>query len=251
MKEIRAFNIRIHPLCRTEFLSIIKSNLKDGNQVVQIGVNSASINGLVKNGDFRRAVNNADLVNVDGVSVVWALRFLGYKVPERVATPDLADDILSMAQKEGYSIFLLGAKDSILFSCKKNLEAAYPKLKIAGYRNGYFKAEEESLIVDSINEVKPDILFLGMPSPQKELFFEKYRHSLTARYILGVGGYFDIISGFTKRAPPWVQKIGMEWFHRFIQEPGRMWHRYMVGTSKFLGLVIKEKFRGNGLSANQ
>jgi len=243
MKEIRIFNIKIHPLRKFEFLSIIKSNLKIGNQIVQIGVNSASINGLVKNADFRRAVNNADLVNIDGVSVTWALRFLGYKVPERVATPDLADNILLMAEKEGYSIFLFGARDSILQSCKKNLELSFPKLKIAGYRSGYYHAEEESLIIEDINKKKPDILFLGMPSPQKELFFEKYRHSLTAKYILGVGGYFDIISGFTKRAPLWVQKIGMEWFQRFIQEPGRMWPRYTTGSCKFLWLVLKEKFR--------
>lgn len=241
MKEIQIFNIRVHPLFKSEFLSIIKSNLKNGDQLIQIGVNSASVNELIKNEEYRRAINNANLVNIDGISVVWALRFLGHKIPERVATPDLADDILTIAEKEGFSVFLFGAQETIILSCKKKLQEALPKLKIAGYRNGYYQAGDESLIVDMINKAKPDILLIGMPSPKKELFFEKYGHKLTAKYILGVGGYFDIISGVVNRAPKWVQNIGMEWFFRFIQEPGRFWRRYTFGAIRFIWLVLKER----------
>ncbi len=243
MKEIKIFNIRVHPWRKSDFVSVIKSNLENGNQLTQIGVNSASVNELTRNDELRRAVNNADLVNIDGMSVVWALCFLGYKVPERIATPDLADAVLAMAEKERFSVFLFGAREQNIFTCAKNLVITFPELVIAGYRNGYYQAEDESLIVDMINKAKPDILLIGMPSPQKELFFEKYRNELTSKYILGVGGYFDIVSGYTKRAPKWMQNIGMEWFYRFIQEPRRLWRRYLIGIIQFLWLVTKEKFR--------
>jgi N-acetylglucosaminyldiphosphoundecaprenol N-acetyl-beta-D-mannosaminyltransferase len=243
MREIKIFNIKIHPLRRSEFLSIIKLNIESGNQITQVGVNSATVNELVRNEEFRRAVNNADLIHIDGMSVVWALRNLGYIVPERVATPDLADDILAMANKAKLSVFLFGAKESTLVLCRKNVEKNYPDLRIAGCRNGYYAPEEEPSIFDMINEAKPDILLLGMSSPKKELFFENYKHKLNAKYILGVGGYFDIVSGIIKRAPRWMQNSGMEWFYRLIQEPKRLWRRYLIGIHQFFWLFIKEKFK--------
>jgi len=241
MNKINFFDIRIHTFSKSEFLDIIESNLKNGNQIIQNGLNASSVNELVRNEELKQAYKNSDLINIDGMSLVWALRFMGYKVPERVACPDLADDILTMAEKNNFSIFLFGTKETNLLLCKKNLKENFPNLIIAGYRNGYYKEDEELAIIDMINRANPDILFLGLPSPCKELFAEKYRHKLTAKYIFGVGGLFDILSGLTKRAPLWIQNIGMEWFYRFAQEPLRLWKRYLIGNFKFLWLVNKEK----------
>lgn len=243
MNEIKIFNIKIHPLRRAEFISIIKSNLESGKQISQFGVNSATVNDIVRNEELAKTINNADLVHIDGMSVVWALRSLGYNVPERVATPDLADDILALANKENFSVFLFGAKETILDLCRKNLEKIYPGLRIVGCRNGYYTPEEEGSIFEMINKAKPDILLLGMSSPKKELFFENYRAKLNAKYILGVGGYFDIVSGLIKRAPKWMQDSGMEWFYRLLQEPRRLWKRYLIGIHQFFWLITKEKFR--------
>jgi len=242
MKEIRAFNIKIHPLTRSEFLSVIHEGIKSGKQVIQIGVNSASVNELSRNSELREAINMADLVNIDGISVVWALRLLGHKIPERVATPDLADDLLEMAEREGYSVFLLGAKETTILSCRNKLLEIYPGLTVTGFRNGYFQPSEEPEIVEYINASKPDILLIGMPSPQKEMFFFRYGHLLTPKYILGVGGYFDIMAGLVRRAPEWIQNVGMEWFYRFSQEPKRLWRRYLLGNIIFFQGTLKEKF---------
>lgn len=243
MKEIIFFDIKIYPLLKSEFLDIIESNLKSGNQIIQNGVNASSINELARNEELKQAYNNSDLINIDGMSLVWCLRFMGYKVPERVACPDLADDILAMAEKNKFSIFLFGTTETNLLLCKKNLHDNFPNLIIAGYRNGYYKEDEELAIIDFINSTSPDILFLGMTSPCKELFAEKYRNKLTAKYIFGVGGLFDILSGSKKRAPLWIQKIGMEWGYRFAQEPSRLWKRYLIGNLKFIWAVISEKYR--------
>lgn len=242
MEEIRAFNLKFHPLMRTDFLSAIKYSLHTNRKIIQIGINSASVNESVRNEELRHAVNNADLVNVDGISVLWALRLLGYYVPERVATPDLADDIIAMAEKEGFSIFLFGATETTVTICKKKLEGLYPHLRIAGYRNGYFSSADEIAIVEMINKSEPDILFIALPSPKKESFFNKYGHLLVSKYILGVGGYFDVLAGVTRRAPSFIQRLGMEWLYRFAQEPGRLWRRYLIGNIKFIWLLLKEKF---------
>jgi N-acetylglucosaminyldiphosphoundecaprenol N-acetyl-beta-D-mannosaminyltransferase len=242
VRIIEFFGIKINPLTRDEFISIIESKLENGSQVVQNGVNAASIIEIVNNDFLKNAINNSDLVNIDGMSVYFALNFLGRRVPERVACPDLAEDILGLAEKNNYCLFLFGADDKSVRASKEKLIEKYPGLRIAGFRNGYFNREDEQEIVELINEANPDILFLGMPSPKKELFIEKYRDSLNFKYCLGVGGYFNILAGSTKRAPDWVQNIGMEWFYRLIQEPNRLWRRYMIGNTKFIWMVLKEKF---------
>lgn len=243
LEEVCIFNIRINPLRRREFLSIIEHGIKNRRQIAQFGVNSATINDIVRNDEFRDTINNADLVHIDGMSVVWALRSFGCPVPERVATPDLADDILAMADRERMSVFLFGAHEKILSLCRKNIEKKFPNIIISGSRNGYYSPEEEKDIFDLINKANPDILLLGMSSPKKELFFESYRHRLEARYILGVGGYFDIMSGLIRRAPRWMQDTGLEWLFRLMQEPRRLWKRYLIGIFQFFWLVTKEKFR--------
>lgn len=241
MKEIKAFNIKINPLRRSEFLSIIETSLKNGHQIVQNGVNGASFNQIFQDKQLEIAINKSDLINIDGQSVVWGLRYLGFDIPERVACPDLAYDILQLAENKNYSVFLFGAQERSLLKCVRNLNAKYPRIKIAGYRNGYFNENDEKGIIEMINSAKTDILFLGMPSPKKEFFVEKYRHILNAKYIFGVGGFLDILSGYKKRAPKWMQEIGMEWFFRFLQEPVRMWKRYMIGNPNFIRLILKEK----------
>jgi len=243
VKEIKAFDLKINPLRRSDFLSLVSSNLEKRTQLVQNGINAASVIESAGNDQYRRALNGSDLVNIDGMSVVWALRFLRMKVPERVACPDLALDILKLAENKHYSVFLLGASEKNILLCRDGLKRMFPNLVIAGYQNGYFTSGNESDIVSKINQLNPDIMFLGMPSPKKELFVEKFRNELTVRYFLGVGGFFDIIAGNKKRAPEWMQKTGLEWLFRLSQDPFNLWKRYMVGNLKFIILVFRGKFK--------
>ena len=242
-KEINIFNIKLHPYSKREFLDIIETNLALGNKIVQNGVNASSINELIKDPKLKNAYCNSDLVNIDGMSMVWASRFMGYSIPERVACPDLAMDILKMAEKRYNSVFFLGADQKNLELSIKEINKLYPNLIISGYRNGYFQETNEKEIIELINSGGTDILFLGMPSPKKEFFMEKNKESLQIKYSLGVGGFFDILSGKTKRAPSWMQKNGFEWLYRFSQEPKRLWSRYMLGNIKFITIVLKEKFK--------
>ena len=241
MNSILFFDVKINPLLKSEFVEIIESGINSGKRIVQNGLNAASICQLVVNKELKNAYKQSDLINIDGMSIVWALRFLGHQIPERVACPDLTDDILALASKNNYRIFLLGAKDSTLALCKKKMLDNFPNLKIVGCQNGYFKVHEELSVIEKIKIAKPDILLLGMPSPVKELFTEKYKYDLGIKYFLGVGGLFEVFAGEKKRAPKWMQNLGLEWFYRFAQEPLRLWRRYLIGNLKFIWLVIKEK----------
>lgn len=247
MEHINAFNIKVNPGTLSEFVVIIKQHLHQRKKLVQFGVNSATVNEACENEEFRRVINSADLLNIDGMSVVWALRCLGHRVPERVATPDLADGVMRMAAEDNFSVFLFGATNDVISLCIENLHRIYPSLKIAGWRCGYYQPDEESIIIDQINNSGADILLIGISSPKKEMLYNKFRDRLGAFYVLGVGGYFDILSGRTKRAPKWMQEMGLEWVFRLIQEPRRMWKRYLIGNNKFLWTLIREKNRKRNL----
>lgn len=240
-KELTAFGIKINPFTINEFVEIIECGIKENNQIVQSGVNASSIVEIKQNQDLLKAYNNCDLVNIDGMSLVWALRFFGCKVPARVACPDLAEEVLKLAELNNFSIFLLGTGKEQLQAAVNNISNKFPDLKISGFHDGFFKEDEETEIVELINKSKPNILFLGLPSPKKEFFVEKYKTQLNVNYVLGVGGFFDILAGAIKRAPVWMQKVGLEWFYRFLQEPKRLFRRYFVGNIVFLRLVILEK----------
>jgi len=243
MKRIKFFNININPLNIIEFVNIIDDNVSTANKIIQNGLNSFSIVELNKNKELVDAFNNSDLVSIDGMSLVWALRFLGHSIPERVACPDLAEEILTLANKKKLRIYFLGSSQQDLQTAVKNIASIYPNLVIAGYHSGYFRTSEEQIIVEEINKTNPHILFLGMPTPKKELFMKNHRDDLIFNYSLGVGGLFDIFSGKIRRAPKWMQKNGIEWIYRLLQEPKRMWKRYLFGNTLFLYLVLKEKFK--------
>jgi N-acetylglucosaminyldiphosphoundecaprenol N-acetyl-beta-D-mannosaminyltransferase len=119
----------------------------------------------------------------------------------------------------------------------------YPAIRIAGYRNGYWKPEEEQSIVDSIRTAAPDLLFVAISSPKKEQFLGKHLREMNVPFVMGVGVSFDVVAGITQRAPDWMQKSGLEWLYRFLQEPRRMFRRYFIDDSLFFWLLAKELIR--------
>ncbi|MDG1269446.1 MAG: WecB/TagA/CpsF family glycosyltransferase, partial [Ulvibacter sp.] len=143
-----------------------------------------------------------------------------------------------------HTIYLLGAKQQVVEEVAARFKKKYNSSIIAGYRNGYFTPQQEAQIAKDISDSNAQMLFVGIASPLKEHFIHKHKEALkNINLIMGVGGSFDVLAGFTKRAPLWMQGIGMEWFFRFVQEPKRMWKRYLVGNTTFIYLVLKEKFK--------
>jgi N-acetylglucosaminyldiphosphoundecaprenol N-acetyl-beta-D-mannosaminyltransferase len=197
---------------------------------------------MMKDRDLFESVLSCDIINADGQSIVWAARFLGKKLPGRVAGIDLMQELVKLSAEKGYKCFFLGAKEDVVKKVVEKYTRNYGPEIIAGYRNGYFREDEEESVARQIAESGAHLLFVAITSPKKEKFLYKYENILRqVNFTMGVGGTFDIIAGLTKRAPKWVQNMGMEWFVRLAQEPGRMWKRYLVGNSIFVYLVMKEK----------
>ena len=243
MNRINILNTTIDNYSTSETLLRIEDTIKSHEQIHHVVVNAGKIVAMQSDLQLRESVNQSDLINADGQAVVWASKFLGQPLKERVAGIDLMESLVEMAHKNDYKIFFLGAKEEIVKEVVQRYSNLYSASIIAGYRNGYFEKEEEPEIAKKISESDANILFVAISSPKKENFLYENKGLLNnVNFIMGVGGSFDVIAGKVKRAPVWMQKYGLEWFYRFLQEPKRMWKRYLVGNTKFIYLVLKEKF---------
>lgn len=244
MDKINILNTSIHNLTMQETLQIVDSNLALGNQLHHVVVNAGKIVAMQKDLQLRQSVNASDLINADGQAVVWASKVLGKPLKERVAGIDLMVNLVQLAHDKNYKIFFLGAKEEVVKKVVDTYRNQYSPSIIAGYRNGYFKKEEERSIAKKIENSGANILFVAISSPTKENFLYENKGSLqNVNFIMGVGGSFDVIAGKVKRAPLWMQNVGLEWFYRFLQEPKRMWKRYLLGNSKFIFMVLRERIK--------
>ncbi len=240
---IRMMGVKIHNLSMTETLSLIIEMIKSGRQLHHVVVNAGKIVAMQTDLQLRESVNNSDLINADGQAVVWASKMLGKPLKERVAGIDLMIELVKLAYQNQYKIFFFGAKEEIVKTVVDRYSNEYSSDIVAGYRNGYFNKEEEQEIAKQISDSGANILFVAISSPTKENFLYENKELLErVNFVMGVGGSFDVVAGKVKRAPLWMQNLGLEWFYRFAQEPRRMWKRYLIGNSKFIWLVFKEKF---------
>jgi N-acetylglucosaminyldiphosphoundecaprenol N-acetyl-beta-D-mannosaminyltransferase len=192
---------------------------------------------------LRRIMHECAIVSADGQGIVWASKLLGDPLPERVNAADLMEALFPIAETKGYRVYVLGARQDVLERAISNLERQFPKLEIAGYRNGYFGSEDDAEVVEAIRSARSDLLFAAMSSPKKEYWLAEHKHELGVPFVMGVGGAIDAVAGLTRRAPVWVRKIGMEWFFRMVQEPRRLVPRFMVGNAKFAVLLAREVIR--------
>ena len=193
---------------------------------------------------LREACQAADLTVADGMSVVWALRLLGRPVAERVAGIDLMARLLDAGSRNGLRVYILGARPEVVGRLLAHCRTRYPTLEIVGARDGYFGPADEPAIVADIRARAPHFLFIGMPSPFKEVFAEHHRGQLQVPVVIGVGGSFDVLAGVIARAPVAAQRLGLEWAWRLMLEPRKLWRRYLTTNSEFIWLVCREFVRG-------
>jgi len=188
---------------------------------------------------------HADYVLCDGVPVKWASNFLGDPIKERITGLDVLPRIFPFAASRNFTIFLLGASPGVAETLKTVMEAKHPGVKIVGTFVPPFRAvfsdEENKEMIDSINAVKPDILLVSLTAPKQDIWIAENLEKLDTHVAIGIGGAFEVAAGMIKRAPLWMQKSGLEWFYRFLQEPKRMFRRYFVEAPVFIPLIIQQK----------
>jgi N-acetylglucosaminyldiphosphoundecaprenol N-acetyl-beta-D-mannosaminyltransferase len=207
-----------------------------------ITVNASHLCLMRRDPELAQACRAGQLVVADGMPVVWALWASGQPAPERVAGVDLMAHLLAAAGEHRLRVYFLGARREVVAKLVEQCRDKYPGLEVAGFRDGYFGPDEHLRIVEEIRASQADILFVGMPSPFKETWCERHRERLQVPVIVGVGGSFDVLAGFIKRAPRWLQSMGLEWFWRLSMEPGKLWKRYLTTNSQFIWFAGLEIF---------
>jgi len=209
-------------------------------------LNAHSFNTVQKDDDFHKALLFSDILLPDGISVVWAMWMLTGQKLQKIAGADLFKFEMERIDALGGTCFFLGSSDETLKKIHKRASQEYPNVRVFSYSPPYksgFSEKETKLMIDEVNAVEPDVLFMGMTAPKQEKWAYQNFDKLTVGHVCCIGAVFDFYAGMVNRAPDWLIKIGFEWLYRLIKEPRRMWRRYLIGNLKFIWYVVREKIR--------
>jgi len=209
-------------------------------------INAHSYNVTQTDAVYEEALMNSDVLIPDGISVVWAVNWLICLQLKKIAGADLFYYEMELLQKTDGKCFFLGSTETNLKKIKERASQEYPNVAVQTYSPPYkpeFSEEDNIAIREVVNAFQPDVLFIGMTAPKQEKWAYQHFKQLQVGHVCCIGAVFDFYAGTVSRAPRWMIKIGLEWFYRLIKEPRRMWRRYLVGNTKFIWAVIKEKYR--------
>jgi len=206
---------------------------------------TCTLNEIVANSkskELKESFLKADLVTADGMSIVWTIKILTAKKIERVYGPDLMIAVCQLTEGKKISHYFYGSTDLVLKRLIANLKKKFPKLKISGFYSPPFRElnkSEEHKIFKEIKQRKPNIIWVGLGGSKQAFWARKASEKLHPCIMIGVGAAFDFLSGNKKQAPLWMQNGGLEWLFRLIQEPKRLWKRYLLGIPVFAFLLFK------------
>jgi N-acetylglucosaminyldiphosphoundecaprenol N-acetyl-beta-D-mannosaminyltransferase len=227
--------------------TIVNHCRNKGDPEYVVTPNAMHIVSLQNDADFRNIYHRAFLVVPDGVSLLWAAKFLKTPLNDRINGTDLFEKLCTIASEEGFKVFLLGGRPGAAQKAQEVLQIRHPNLEIVGtYCPTYGfenKPEELKFIQSKIQSVTPDLLFVGLGAPKQEKWIANNYLSIKVPVSLGIGVSFELVAGMVNRAPVWMQKSGLEWLFRLIVEPQRLWKRYIIGNPTFIWLVIKQRLR--------
>ena len=240
-RRVRFLGLPLDPINMDETVWAIESHVERGVPGVHVGVNAANLVAAHDDAAYRGDLAAADLATADGQSVVWGARRFGIDVPERVTGIDLMERLLSKARERGWGVYLLGAKPETVVRLAVRLRD--DGVRVDGYRDGFFGAEASDAAAADVRRSGATLLFVAMPSPQKERFMIGSARPAGVPFSIGVGGAFDVMAGELRRAPPLMQRSGTEWLFRLVQEPRRLLGRYAATNTRYLLLLAQAASR--------
>ena len=243
--KVRILSVQVDNFNTNEAIKRIEVLIKEGKPQFVVTPNVDHIVKLQNDTEFRQIYENASLVLADGMPLIWASKFLGTSLKEKISGSDLFPKLCKVAAEKGYKLFFLGGRQGAAAKAADVLKAKYPAIQIVGVYCPPFEFENDEVenkkIVEMIKTAKPDILFVGVGSPKQEKWIYKHKDEYQVPVSIGIGATFDFVSGMLKRAPVWMQKSGLEWFWRLMMEPKRLCKRYLLDDMKFFWLVLKQK----------
>jgi len=235
--RVKLFDLPVDILTHRETVDRILSAIAQGQRCQHVALNVAKLVNARSNAELERDIRDSDIIGIDGVGILLALRLLGHDAPHRVAGIDLFESLMAECAARGLKPYLLGATTTIVTDAQRALSRRYPALIFAGSRDGYFKPADEIEVCEQIRESGADCLFIAMPTPRKELFMRRHRDALGVSFVMGIGGTLDVIAGRVRRAPLMLQRAGLEWAYRMVQEPLRLGGRYLYTNAVFATLL--------------
>lgn len=244
MNRVRIAGIHIDNLSMDECIGRIEDLIKKGKKSYIVTPNVDHLVKLQQDEEFMKAYENAEMVVADGVPIIWASKFLGMPLKEKISGSDLFPELCKVSAEKGYRLFFLGAREGVAGQAASNIRKKLNKIKIVGVCSPPFGFEKDKdkndKIIKMINETAPDILFVGVGAPKQEKWIYENLNELNIKVAVGVGASFDFAADTIKRAPVFMQKMGLEWFWRFIKEPGRLFKRYFIDDMRFIFILFKE-----------
>jgi N-acetylglucosaminyldiphosphoundecaprenol N-acetyl-beta-D-mannosaminyltransferase len=212
-------------------------------------LNAYSFNTMQTDSSYKSAILKSDVILPDGIAIVYALRFLTGARLKKISGHELFYHELSQLDQKNGKCFFLGSSKSTNCLIETRLKKEYPNISVDTFSPPFrkqFSDEESQEMIDKVNAFSPDVLFIGMTAPKQEKWAAQYFDSLNVKHICCIGAVFDFYAETCKRAPVWMIDMGFEWLHRLINEPKRLWRRYIFGNPQFITLIVKEKYRISG-----
>jgi N-acetylglucosaminyldiphosphoundecaprenol N-acetyl-beta-D-mannosaminyltransferase len=243
--KINVLGVEFDNLSFEDVERIVDKAVKEDKKVIFCDINTYSLYLYHKKDYYKDFISKCNYVVADGMSIVFSSILFKRPLKERLSGIDVMQRLIKFACNKNYKVYLLGSTKEIVFKTKDVINAGCGKDLVIGYRDGFFEENEFEKVLEDINKLKPNILFIGISSPKRELFINFALDKLQVNFIMGVGGSFEVLAGFKKRAPKWIQKIGFEWLYRLIQDPKGKFLRYLISNSYYLYLNIKYLFKKN------
>jgi N-acetylglucosaminyldiphosphoundecaprenol N-acetyl-beta-D-mannosaminyltransferase len=240
-RQIDLMGITISDVTYSSLHEFILNKVKSKTQASILNVNVNAMNIAAGDSEFREILLESPLVFADGMGIVLASMLQGTRLSGRITYADWMWEFARFSEEQGISWFLLGSERGIAQQASDRLTAVYPKLNVVGSHHGYFKRCDapNDRVITEINRCKPDVLFVCLGMPEQEKWIAQYRQRLNATIFLDGGACLDYVSNKTRRCPRWMGNLGLEWLYRLIQDPGRLWRRYVLGNPVFFCRLFK------------
>jgi N-acetylglucosaminyldiphosphoundecaprenol N-acetyl-beta-D-mannosaminyltransferase len=234
-------------------LEAVADAVRTGTRLTVSFVNPNYVMRAVEDPDLRARMNSFDVMLPDGWGVVWGGRLLGAPIPTRLANDDVGEDLFRRSAEGRWRTFLFGSAPGIAERAADNLRAAFPELPVVGTLHGYFDVhkghpgwyddEDEELIVKTINEANPDVLWVGVPTPIQQRWVTRNRDRLVPPVIITGGSYLDHLAERISWYPKWINTLRLGWLYRLSREPGRLWYRYSMELLRYSTLIARERLK--------
>lgn len=236
---VTTFGLPLDAVTREAMVARVDQVIADGSAVWLTFVNVAVLVQVMRDPQAGHTLQKADYRLCDGMGLLYASRWLGEPLPEMVSGPYLLFRLLERADAQGYSAYFLGGTPEVIEAAMTKVRHLYPRLRLAGYRDGFFTEDQQTEVVAEIRASRAQLLFVGMGFPRERLFLAEQRAALGVPVCMDVGGAFTVLAGIHQLAPLWVRRLGLEWVYRMLQEPQRLWRRYLVTNLVFGGWLLR------------